>query len=66
MLSAGLIVDVIMSRKNMKEHCKWVRAFDGHYTPNCVNDHGYRVNGMVNAKSFNVCPYCQRPILVKD
>lgn len=55
-----------MSRKKMAETCKWHRKFDGHFTPNCVNDHGLRVNGKVNAGSFNVCPYCERPLKVVE
>lgn len=53
-----------MSRDKMAKECKWHRKFDGHFTPNCVNDHGHRVNGKADAKTFKVCPYCVRPIKV--
>ena len=49
-----------------KKKCLWVRKFDFHFTPECVNDHGYRVNGLVKAETFKVCPYYVRPIKIFD
>lgn len=48
----------------MKDECIWYLKFDGHYTPSCISDHGYRVNGAVKAETFKVCPYCEKQLKV--
>lgn len=38
--------------------CLIEQKFDGHYTPECVNDHGQRLNIMSKADRFKFCPFC--------
>lgn len=40
------------------DKCKQTRKFDGHWTPECINNHGNRINGNAKVKDFKFCPFC--------
>ena len=47
----------------MKE-CEYYLKFDGHYTPECVEDHNHRLNGRAKPENFSYCPFCGGDIYV--
>jgi len=51
----------------IKLHCKWIRAFDGHFNISCVEETGERANGNFKGGKwdFKNCPYCGKIILLK-
>jgi len=44
--------------------CKMIQKFDGHYTPGCVDDHGFRLNKRAKPHAFKFCPFCGKAIEV--
>jgi len=49
---------------NRKDVCRILVKFDGHYTPECVGDHGQRLNGSSKAYRFKFCPFCGKEAFV--
>jgi len=62
--------DIIRNYKFMeipttkKEVCRMFIKFDGHYTPECVDDHGLRLNGHAKPYNYGFCPFCGKEIFV--
>ena len=48
----------------MSDICRMFIKFDGHYTPECVNDHGERLHGQARPWRFKNCPFCGKKIFV--
>ena len=68
-LQGGLLIAEKKLKKLKKlkgEKCKYYKKFDGHYTPQCVNDHGHRLNSKAQPDNFKFCPYCGKSIRVVE
>lgn len=48
----------------MSEYCNMYIKFDGHYTPQCIDYHGHRLNGAAKPHNFKFCPFCSKKIKV--
>lgn len=50
------------------QECVWVRKFDGHWTPGCVNDHNHRMKHLLQMKPLGTlhCLKCDHLFLTSD